>query len=269
MKPLLLYFLLAFVLPVSESGSVTSVPVAAHVNAPGAADSAYRSFKPSSIRKQKRRLKPRVNLTGYIFMLFGLALLVGTWWGLALLWPISSVFWRIILLWLAMSLSGGFVLMGLLGLVFGRETSREVHTRAQKRIEKLCKKLDFKPEKTWCFPDEGYRLSLSLGKDEMMVVDYQQDKGWIIPKENIREIKSDTISAEQAEVRFPAEPETETILVRRPIRDYAPPRRPPNPGPMQVLEIWCDGLPFRKLNLVFYPDVYQDSAEALVAWKER
>jgi len=268
-KPLLLYFLLAFVLPTTEPEPATAPPFAAHTTARGAQESAYRSFQPSGIQKQKRRLRPRLNPVGVGVILLGLALLVGTWWGLAVLWPISSVFWRIILVWLAVSLSGGFVLMGMFGLVFGRETSREVHTRAQKRIEKLAKKLDFKPEKTWCFPDEGYRLSLSLGKDEMMVVDYQQDKGWIIPKESIREIKSDTVSAEQAEARFPVEPATETILVRRPIRVYDPPRRPPNPGPMQVLEIWCDGLPLRKLNLVFYPDVYQDSAEALVAWKER
>lgn len=203
-------------------------------------------------------------------ILFSLALLVGTWWGLAVLWPVSSVFWRIILLWLAMSLSGGFVLTGLMGLVFGRETTPEIKARAQKRLVKLGKKLDFQPEKTWCFPDEGYRLSLSLGKNDMLVVDYQQDKGWIIPKENIREIKSDTVSATQAEVRFPVENGAETILVRRPVREYeAPHRPPPSPGPMQVLEITCEGLPLRKLNLLFYPDVYRDCPDAIIAWKKQ
>lgn len=262
MKPFFLCCCLAFVLPAPS-------PVAPRIHTEQHAAfqdrvQTYRAFQLSDIRKQKRKLQPRISTTGILITLACAALIVGTILLFAYLWPMTGVVLKIVMLWLMLSLTAGFLTIGLLGLVYGRQTERVVHKRAVKRLEKQARKLDFKPEKTWCFPDEQFRVSLAANKNALLLADYGNDKGWLIPKGNIVEIKSDTVSALNAETKYPSGNDAESIILKHtqfidlPYRPHTQPK-----GPMHVLDLQCRDLPLRRLTVIYYPGSFGDSTQVI------
>ena len=268
MKLILFLCLMAFVSPLSP-------PVGEQVNTESApTEHTYRTFQPSKIKKQKRKLRPKITALGWGVMLAGLGLAAAVIWLVVFLWPAASVAWRILMFWLGLSLSIPFLMAGLFGWVFGRENTREVHQKAERRLEKLTKKLDFKPEKTWCFPDEHFRLSVAADKNQLLIIDYQQNKGWFIPKENIVAMRSDTVAANKAAAMYPASKDGATLLIQHDFSEYEEPRgRREPPGPMHVLQFSCQNQPLQQMTLIYQPSIFGDSTRTVAAdlralWKK-
>lgn len=234
----------------------------------------YRTFQPSKIRKQKRKLRQRLNGAGSLIMLLSALCIAGVIFLMGHFWPLAGVFWRIFIVWLGVSLISGFLVVGLYGFAFSRQSNDKVHTKALTRLEKLGKKLPFPIEKAWCFPNEYYRISMGADKNSLLIIDYQQDKGWIIPKENIAEIRSDTVAADRAEALYPPGEGVESI-VTQPFVDIRVPvmaRRDLN-NSMQVLQLECRDLPLRQMTLVYNGSVEGDNAQTIAVdlhalWRE-
>lgn len=263
MKLLFLFCLLAFISPdpseirLRDAGQRTAV----HQSTEG-----YRTFQPSKIKKQKRKLRKKISAFGVGLFLFSLVVIAGILLLTLHLWPVAGLFWRIFMVWLGLSLTVGFLLVGLIGLVYGRQSDRDLRGKAVVRLEKLGRKLDFTPEKTWCFPDEYFRLSVAANKNALLIVDYQQDKGWIIPKENIIEIQTDSVAAEQAETSYPSGADSESVIIHRKTPEYLPPHAPAPPlGAMHVLDFRCRNLALRRMTLVYHPSVFGDSTQIIKA----
>ena len=264
MKLLFLFCLLAFIAPAPGDGNLRHDT--RQTSTLQQSDGTYRTFQPSKIKKQKRKLRQRISALGWGLLLLGIVAITGVVLLLLHLWPAAGVFWRIVMVWLGLSLSVGFLLMGLLGIVFGWQSQRDVRTKATARLEKLARKLDFTPEKIWCFPDEYFRLSMAANKSALLIVDYQQDKGWIIPKENIADMRTDSVTIEQAEARYPSAADSESVILHRTLPEYLPPRAPAPPlGPMQVLDVRCRNQALQRITLVYHPSVFGDSTQTVLA----
>ncbi|HPI06093.1 MAG TPA: hypothetical protein PLM41_06910 [Saprospiraceae bacterium] len=264
MKLLFLFCLLAFISP--EPYSEIRLRDAGQPTAARQSIDGYRTFQPSKIKKQKRKLRKKISALGWGLFLFSLVVIAGTLLLTMHLWPMAGLFWRIFMVWLGLSLTVGFLLVGLIGLVYGRHSDRDLRSKAIVRVVKLGDKLDFTPEKTWCFPDEYFRLSVAANKNALLIVDYQQDKGWIIPKENIVGIQTDSVPAAETEARYPSGPDTESIVLFRPLQENLPPHPPAKPlGPMQVLDFQCRNQMLRRMTLVYHPSVFGDSTQIVAA----
>ena len=263
MKLLFLFCLLAFISP--EPYSEIRLRDAGQPTAVQQSTDGYCTFQPSKIKKQKRKLRKKISALGVGLFLFSLVFIAGTLLLTLHLWPIAGLFWRIFMVWLGLSLTVGFLLVALIGLVYGRQSDRDLRSKAVGRLEKLGRKLNFTPGKTWCFPDEYFRLSVAANKNALLIVDYQQDKGWIIPKENIAEMLTDSVAVEQAAIRYPSGSDSESVIIHRKTPEYLPPHPPaPRLGAMQVLDLRCRNQALRRMTLVYHPSVFGDSTQTVV-----
>lgn len=246
----------------SPTGGV-SVPVARmEIVKAGIPHETVRTFRPSSFPKQKRKIKKRVTFWGLAILAATLALMVGLTWLLVWTWPLLPL-WAA---WLSV-LGGGMVgvvmfFSGLFAFSYSYKTDRDLRFDALARLERLTAALPFEAEKAWCLGGEHFRLSVARGKTGWLIVDYQADKGWILPLETLVSKEGFELPLKEVESKLAAGEGELRLFVRPSRKRRQAPLRPDQP--MQVLRFKVSEGDVRVFTLVYELRI-QDEAAADVA----
>jgi hypothetical protein len=224
----------------------------------------YYTFQPSKICKQKRKLKPRFSGWGWGVLAITGLLMVGLAWLAVWLWPMSAIGWRILIVLLGGSFAAVIAFMGFFMFSYAYTTSRDLRFEAQRRLAQLTEKMPYSAEKGWCLSGEYFRLSLGANPASLLIVDYRQDKAWVIPKENIAAIKPDFVEPNFAKATYPSKSGSEVILTKamQPLPNQKPDAPPGEPEkPLQVLHFELRNLPLDRFTFVYREQIYSDSAQ--------
>lgn len=216
---------------------------------------AFETFKPSAILKQKRKIKQRVSFWGWGILAAGLLLIGGLVWLIVALWPGAALIWKILLVLSGISLGSLIVFMALFIFSYAYPTLRDVRMEAEARWAKFLQKKNFKADKTWCLPDDHYRIALALDARQILVVDYAQNKGWRIPASKVTNIACEAIPPGQLpQADYLETGNNITLTTRSPFRKRS--TVPPYLGdwqnkPKQALRLDIEGLPLNSLTIIY------------------
>lgn len=266
-----LFFLFCLALLASGNNSQPAAQATAAV-AQHHASVEYRAFQPSKIKKQKRKLRQRVVAWGWGVAVGAVLLIGGLAWLMVWLWPMMAIGWRILMATVGISVAAVIAFMAMFLFVYAYPTQRDMRADAEIRLKKMAQRLPFEVAQNWCFPDDYFRMSLAANADGLLVVDYQQDQAWQIPKANVTAIQSAFVAADSAAQTYPASPERVVLLTQMPFQNRAP--QPPYPSslfgkPMQVLQLDLQNLPIRQLIVIYRGAIYSDSTQHIAgAWRE-
>lgn len=218
----------------------------------------FRTFKPSEIRKQKRKLKQ--HFSGWGWGVLGLTALIigGLIWLAVWLWPMSALGWRIIIAGLGISLIAVIAFMGFYLFSFSYNTNRDLRSEARNRLHELAEKIPFEIAQDWCFPGEGFRLTIAANSGNLLVLDYQQDRGWMIPQQNIGAVHAELIALEAVSNTYPPTAQAETIVN---MPDQPSPSKDNPELPLQVLRFELRDLPLTQITLAYREQIFSDSAQ--------
>jgi hypothetical protein len=241
-----------------------TVPIETHLT--------YRAFKPSSIKKQPRALRQRVTLWGWSVLLGALLIIGALVWLVVWLWPLVAIGWKIFAVIFGLASSVTVVGIALFIFAYAYPTQRDVRSDADARLQALTNRLPFTVEKHWCFPDDEFRISLAGNPEGLLMVDYQQDRAWQVPKGNISAVRSAFIMADSAAITYPQTSNQVVLLTKLPFQSRT--GQPPYPGslmatPMQVIQFQLIELPIEQLTIIYRGAVYVDSTQHIAGDLER
>lgn len=152
-------------------------------------------FKPFDYKGQRKKLRKTQGLNWFtiFLMFFSLAIIGGLLWGtFAWIASINGIFWRVAIGVLGIGLSLGVTFLALLLYAYTYPTERDktfvAREEASKRLVKLSQDLQTDWRHMAVPKDENFRIGILTTRTGVVIVDYKNNKGWNIKKEQVSKI---------------------------------------------------------------------------------
>lgn len=153
------------------------------------------TFKPSAYKKQPKNLRRmgRINWTKWVIVFLVLALIGILAWGtLALIGIFKALIWKIFIGIVGSGLAIMIALFGFVVSAYSTPTDRDhqiaMREQASRRLVALAQQLEVEWLHVTTPTDERCRIGLVSHKNGIIIVDYLNDQGWQIPKNEIIDI---------------------------------------------------------------------------------